>query len=34
MTLEKMAYHFQMSEKYHVKVTRPNIDAESFDDLR
>ena len=34
MTLEKMAYHFQMAEKYLVKVIEPNIAAESFDDLR
>ena len=29
-----MAYHFQMAEKYLVKVIEPNIAAESFDDLR
>ena len=34
MTLEKMAYHFQMVEKYIAKVVEPNIAAESFDDLR
>ena len=33
-TLEKMAYHFQMAEKYLVKVIEPNIAAKSFDDLR
>ena len=27
-------YHFQMAEKYLVKVIEPNIAAESFDDLR
>ena len=27
-------YHFQMAEKYLVKVIKPNIEAESFDDLR
>ena len=29
-----MAYHFQMAEKYLVKVIEPNIAAKSFDDLR
>ena len=27
-------YHFQMAEKYLVKVIKPNIAAELFDDLR
>ena len=27
-------YHFQMAEKYLVKVIEPNIVAKSFDDLR
>ena len=27
-------YHFQMAEKYLVKVIEPNIAAKSFDDLR
>ena len=27
-------YHFQMAEKYLEKVIKPNIEAESFDDLR
>ena len=34
MTLKKMTYHFQMAEKYLVKVIKPNVAAESFDDLR
>ena len=34
MTFEKMAYHFQVAEKYLVKVIQPNIAAESLDDLR
>ena len=34
MTFEKMAYHFYMAEKYLVKEIKPNIAAESFDDLR
>ena len=34
VTLEKMAYHFQMVEKYIAKVVEPNIAVESFDDLR
>ena len=32
MTFEKTACHFQMLEKYLVKVIEPNIAAESFDD--
>ena len=27
-------YHFQIAEKYLVKVIEPNIAAKSFDDLR
>ena len=34
MTFEKTAYHFQMAEKYLVKVIEPNTAAESLDDLR
>ena len=34
MTLEKVAYHFQMAEKYLFKVIEPNVNEESFDDLR
>ena len=34
MTFEEMAYHFQVAEKYLVKVIEPNIAAESLNDLR
>ena len=34
MTFEKMAYHFQMVEKYLIKVIDPNIAAEYFDYFR
>ena len=34
MTFEKMAYHFQMTEKNLIKAIESKTTAESFDDMR